>query len=572
MVNLIIDNQPVSVPEGTTILDAARQINIRIPSLCYLNLGELKMVNRVASCRMCVVEVEGRRNLAPSCATPVSEGMSITTNSRRVLFARRRLLQLMLSNHPFNCLICAKSTDCELQRLAWEFGVNTQRYNGERSSHPIDKSSGALKRDPDKCIMCRRCETMCNEVQTVGALTAFGRGFDVIVAPAEKKPLAESNCVYCGQCVSVCPTAALTGVGFIQETWRALFDSTKKVVVQVAPAVRVALGEEFGMDPGTVVTGKMVAGLRRIGFDAVFDTTFGADLTVMEEAHEIIERVTKNENLPILTSCCPGWINFIKYHFPNLMYMPSSCKSPQQMTGAMIKTYYAQKMALDPKDIVVVSVMPCLAKKYEASIPELQTNGHRDVDLVITTRELAKMLKEGGVDLRYMPDEDFDNPLGESTGAGVIFGATGGVLEAALRTVYEEVTGQQLEDVNFTAVRGLDGVREASIQLNGRTVNVAAASGLGNARKILEKIEKGTSKYDVIEIMACPGGCINGGGQPYCADRMETIKQRIKGLYQIDEEREVRKSHQNISVMQLYQDFLGEPGSHLAHELLHVTY
>ena len=572
MVNLIIDNKPVTVDDGATILEAARQINIHIPTLCYLDLGELKMVNKVASCRICCVEVEGRRNLAPSCATPVSEGMKVTTNSKRVLFARRRLLELMLSNHPFNCPICAKSTDCELQTLAWEFGINTQRYHGEMSSHPVDKSSHALKRDPEKCIMCRRCETMCNEVQTVGALTAFGRGFNVIVGPAEMKPLVESNCVYCGQCVSVCPTAALTGVGYIMETWAALFDPTKKVVVEVAPAIRAAIGEEFGIPIGTPVTGKLVAGLRRLGFDAVFDTTFAADLTVVEEAKEIIERVTKNENLPILTSCCPGWINFLKYQFPNLKYMPSTCKSPQQMMGTVAKTYYAQRIGVKPEDMIVVSVMPCIAKKYEAARPEHSTSGARDVDYVITTRELSKMLKESGIDLRHMDDEEFDNPLGESTGAGVIFGATGGVLEAALRTVYEEVTGQELANVNFTAVRGLKDVREAEVDLGGKTVNVAVASGLGNARKILENIEKGTSKYDVIEIMACPGGCINGGGQPYSQERLETIRARTQALYLIDDKAAVRKSHENPAVKKLYEEFLGEPGGHKAHELLHTNY
>jgi NADH-quinone oxidoreductase subunit G len=519
------------------------------------------------------VEVEGRRNLAPSCATPVMEGMKVTTNSRRVLSSRRKLLQLMLSNHPTDCLICAKSTDCELQKLTWEFGINTQEYqNGEKSCFPIDKSSGALKRDPNKCIMCRRCETMCNQVQTVGALTAFGRGFNAIVGPAEMQPIVDSSCVYCGQCVSVCPTAALTGVGYIKETWAALFDPTKKVVVQIAPAVRVAIGEEFGFPPGQPITGKLVAGLRRMGFNAVFDTTFGADLTVVEEAHEIIERIEANENLPILTSCCPGWINFLKYHFPSLSYMPSSCKSPQQMTGAISKSYYASKTGVDPKDIVMVSVMPCIAKKYEAALPEHSHGDMRDVDYVITTRELAKMLKESGIDLRYMPDEGFDDPLGESTGAGVIFGATGGVLEAALRTVYEEVTGQELNDVNFMAVRGLSGVKEAEIKLNGHTLRVAAVSGLGNARTILENIEKGVSKYDVIEIMACPGGCVNGGGQPYSEDRTQAVEQRIKGLYMIDGWQANRKSHKNPSVQRLYQDFLGEPGSDKAHELLHVSY
>ncbi len=572
MVNLIIDHKPVTVADGTTILEAARELNIRIPTLCYLDLGELKMVNKTASCRICSVEVEGRRNLAPACATPVAEGMQVTTNSKRVLFARRRLLELMLSNHPFDCLICAKSTDCELQTLAWEFGINTQRYHGEMSSFPIDKTSQALKRDPEKCIMCRRCETMCNEVQTVHALTAYGRGFNVIVAPAEMQPLAESNCTYCGQCVSVCPTAALTGHGYIQETWAALFDPTKTVVVEVAPAIRAAIGEEFGIPLGTPVTGKLVAGLRRLGFDAVFDTTFGADLTIVEEAKEIIGRVTKNENLPILTSCCPGWINFLKYQFPNLKYMPSSCKSPQQMVGTVAKTYYARKIGVKPEDMTVISVMPCLAKKYEAARPEHCASGARDVDYVITTRELAKMLKEGGIDLRHMDDEEFDNPLGESTGAGVIFGATGGVLEAALRTVYEEVTGQELTDVNFAAVRGLKDVREAAIDLGGKTINVAVASGLGNARKLLENIENGTSKYDVIEIMACPGGCINGGGQPYSNERLETIQARTRALYQIDDKASMRKSHENPSVIKLYEEFLGEPGGHKAHELLHTEY
>jgi len=570
MVNITIDNQPISVPEGTTVLDAAKEANAKIPTLCYLHLERSGFLNNVASCRICVVEVEGRRNLPPSCATPVTEGMKIITNSKRVLAARRKNLELILSNHPFDCLVCAKSTDCELQKLAWEFGINTQRYHGERSTHAIDKSSGALKRDPEKCIMCRRCEVMCNEVQTVGALTAFGRGFNTVVAPAEMKPLAESPCVYCGQCVSVCPTAALTGVGYISEVWDALFNPAKKVIVQVAPAVRVAIGEEFGMNPGQIVTGKLVAGLRRLGFDAIFDTTFGADLTVIEEANEIMDRLKENKDLPILTSCCPGWINFIDYHFPSLKYMPSTCKSPQQMTGSIAKNYFAKKMGMDPNNVVVVSVMPCIAKKYEANLPYQKSNGLQDVDYSITTRELAKMLKEGSVDLKYMPEETFDDPLGESTGAGVIFGATGGVLEAALRTVYEKYTGKTLEDVNFMAVRGTQGIREASIQINGRTVRVAALSGLGNARKVLEKIVKGEEHYDIIEIMACPGGCVNGGGQPYSQDRDEVIEQRIRSLYHIDRNTAVRKSHENPSIQKLYQEFLGEAGSHLAHELLHV--
>jgi NADH-quinone oxidoreductase subunit G len=570
MINLTIDGQPVSVPEGTTILDAAREINMDIPTLCYLNIEKSHFQNQVASCRICVVEVEGRRNLPPACATPVMEGMKVVTNSKRVLSARRKNLELIISNHPFECLVCAKSTDCELQKMVWEFGINTQRYTGKRSEHEIDRSSSALKRDPNKCIMCRRCETMCNEVQTVGALTAFGRGYDTVVTPAEKMPIVNSNCVYCGQCVSVCPTAALTGVGYIRQTWDALFDITKTVVVQVAPAVRVAIGEEFGMEPGQIVTGKLVAGLRRMGFNAVFDTTFGADLTIVEEAREIMDRLEKNENLPVLTSCCPGWINFIDNNFPSLRYMPSTCKSPQQMTGAMVKTYYAEKMGLDPNNIVVVSVMPCIAKKYEAALPSEMTYGIRDVDYVITTRELAKMLKESSINLAHMPEEDFDNPLGESTGAGVIFGGTGGVLEAALRTVYEKSTGKELKDVNFMQLRGLESVREASVDVNGRQVRVAAVSGLGNARKILDKIVSGEEKYDIIEIMACPSGCVNGGGQPYTQNRDEIIEKRIRGLYHIDRNQQVRKSHMNASIQRIYQEYLGEPGSHKAHEILHT--
>ncbi len=572
MVNLIIDNKPVTVEEGTTILEAAKQINIKIPALCYMDLGELKMVNKVSSCRICSVEVEGRRNLAPSCSTPVAEGMKIRTNSKRVLFARRKLLELMLSNHPFDCLTCAKSTDCDLQSLAVQFGVNAKHFKGVRSSFPVDTSSQALRREPEKCIMCRRCETMCNEVQTVGAITAFGRGFDTVVAPAEMQPLVNSNCVYCGQCVTVCPTGALTAVGYMKETWDALFDPSKKVVVQVAPAIRAAIGEEFGMPDGTAVTGKLVAGLRQLGFDAVFDTTFGADLTIMEEGKEIIERIEKNENLPILTSCCPGWINFLEFHFPQLKYMPSTSKSPHQMMGTVVKTYYANKIGVKPEDMVVISVMPCIAKKYEAAQPNLETNGVRDVDYVITTRELAKMFKEAGIDLKDMPDEEFDNPLGESTGAGVIFGSSGGVLEAALRTVYEVVTGNKLENIDFAAVRGLAGVKEAFIDLNGRIIRVAATSGLGNARKILERVEDGAVKYDVIEIMACPGGCVNGGGQPFCHDRQEKIEARMRAIYDIDHTAKVRKSHENASVQKLYDEYFGEPGSEKAHELLHTDY
>ena len=571
MVNLFIDDHQIAVEAGTTILDAAKKVHIRIPTLCYLDWGKLKMVNKTASCRICMVEVEGRRNLAPACATPVFEGMKVTTNSRRVLRARRKMLELLLSDHPMDCLVCAKSTNCELQNLAFEFGINQRPYEGAQSNYPIDKSSNAIKRDPNKCIMCRRCETMCNEVQTVGVLTGFGRGFDAIVGTAEMKPLKDSICTYCGQCVAVCPTAALFGVGFIQQAWRAIFDA-KVSVVQVAPAIRAAIGEEFGIPAGEPVTGKLAAGLRKLGFHAVFDTNFGADLTIMEEAKEILDRVTKNENLPILTSCCPAWINFFEYQFPDLKHIPSSCKSPQQMLGTMAKTYYAQKIGVTPEEMKVVSVMPCLAKKYEAARPEHCSSGARDVDHVLTTRELAKMFKEAGIDLRYLEDEEFDNPLGESSGAGVIFGATGGVLEAALRTAYEMATGQTLENVNFTAVRGLQGLKETTIDLGGKELHVAAVSGLGNARVLLEKIRRGESKYHVIEIMACPGGCINGGGQPLAEEREDVIEQRTKALYMADEENVIRKSHENPSIKQIYAEFLGEPGSHKAHELLHTVY
>ncbi len=571
MINLTIDGEQVSVPDGTNVLDAARKLNLDIPTLCYLNLEKIKYLNKVASCRVCVVEVEGRRNLAPACATPVFEGMKVITNSKRVLSSRRKNLELIISNHPFDCLVCGKSTDCELQKRVWEFSINTQRYTGERSEHPMDKSSCALKRDPNKCIMCRRCETMCNEVQTVGALTAYGRGFHTVVAPAEMNPIVTSSCVYCGQCVSVCPTAALTGIGYIQEAWAALFNPKKHVVVQVAPAVRVAIGEEFGMPAGQAVTGRLVAGLRKLGFNAVFDTNFGADLTIIEESKEIVERLQENpDGLPILTSCCPGWINFLEHQFPELKYVASTCKSPQQMTGAIAKTYYSQKMGIDPKNVVVISIMPCIAKKYEAALPSEETYGLRDVDIVLTTREIAKMLKEGSVNLSHIKDEEFDNPLGISSGAGAIFGGSGGVLEAALRTVYYKITGSELVDVNFTAVRGMAGIRVAEVNIGEKSIRVAAVSGLGNARQVLEKIKKNEEHFDVIEIMACPGGCVNGGGQPYAEEREEIIEKRLQGLYQIDRNSKVRKSHLNPAIQALYQEYLGEAGSHLAHEILHV--
>ncbi len=572
MVNVEIDDQAIAVEAGSTILQAAKKVQIRIPTLCHLDWGALKVVNKTASCRVCMVEVAGRRNLAPACATPVAEGMKITTNSRRVLRARRKVLELLLSDHPFNCLTCPKSTNCELQTLAYEYGISSRPYTGAKSTFPVDETSQALKREPDKCIKCRRCETMCNEVQTVGVLTGFGRGFNSTVGPAELAPLQQSICTYCGQCVNVCPTGALTGVKFIQQAWRAVFDA-KVAVVQVAPAVRAAIGEEFGLPPGAPVTGKLATALRKLRFDAVFDTTFGADLTIMEEAKEILDRIQKNENLPILTSCCPAWINFFEYQFPDLRHIPSSCKSPQQMLGTMAKTYYAQKIGVKPEDMKVVSVMPCIAKKYEAARPEHCSSGTRDVDCVITTRELVKMIKEAGIDLARLEDSAFDSPLGAYTGAGIIFGASGGVLEAALRTAYEMATGKVLHNVDFTQVRGLQGMKEATIDLDGKEIRVAVVSGLGNARTLLEKIRSGESTYHVIEIMACPGGCINGGGQPFNDEhREELLEPRLNALYLEDQKSELRKSHENPWIKTLYKEFLGEPGSHKAHELLHTKY
>ncbi|MBU0969722.1 MAG: [FeFe] hydrogenase, group A [Proteobacteria bacterium] len=570
--NITINNKKITVESGTTILEAAQKLHIKIPTLCHLDLHDIKMVNQSASCRICSVEVEGRRNLAPACATPVADGMTVKTNSMRAIQARRTVLELILSDHPFTCLSCAKSTDCELQTLAFEFGIDIRPFQGQTSRYPLDISNNAIRRDLDKCIMCRRCETICNEVQTVGVLTGYQRGFDAVVAPADMQPLSESTCVFCGQCVSVCPTGALTEQSSRRDIWNALFDPDKYVIAQTAPAIRAAIGEEFGMKPGRSVTGKLVAALRNLGFDDVFDTDFAADLTIMEEANEIIERITKKENLPILTSCCPGWISFLEYQFPDLAHIPSSCKSPQQMMGAVVKSYYAQKLGKKPEDIVMVSIMPCLAKKYEAARPEFTTDGVPDVDHVVSTRGLAKMIKEAGIDLATLEDEDFDHPLGESTGAGVIFGASGGVMEAALRTAYETATGKQLAKVDFKETRGLEQIKTATVDMDGTQLRLAITSGLGSARTILEQIRNNEAQYDIIEIMACPGGCINGGGQPSIHGDFSVIEKRRQALYSEDEGKALRKSHLNPSIQKLYKDFLGKPGSKKAHDLLHTHY
>ncbi len=571
MINLTINNQPVSVEEGSTILEAAGKLGIRIPTLCHIKLDCFNVEHRVGSCRVCVVEVEGRPNLAPSCCTPVMEGMVVKTNTIRAINARRTMLDLILSDHPKDCLTCEKNLECELQNLAQEMGLHRIVYEGEQSTYPKDMANESIVRDLNKCIMCRRCETACNEIQTVGILSGVRRGFEAVVAPSGERPLNETKCTFCGQCVAACPVGALTEMDHTYAVWRALNDKTKTVVVQTAPAVRAAIGEMFGIMEGCT-TGKMVTGLRMLGFDKVFDTDFTADLTIMEETHELIERVKAGKNLPILTSCCPGWVKFFEHQFPDMINIPSSAKSPQQMFGAVAKTFYAEKIGVKPEDMVVVSVMPCLAKKYEASREEFNSSGARDVDIVISTRELGKMFQEAGILFEKLEDSEYDSPLGESTGAAVIFGATGGVLEAALRTAADWLTGEDLKDIDFKAVRGFEAIREATVNVAGMDIKVAVASGLGNARKLLEKIRSGEADYTAIEIMACPGGCLNGGGQPYIHGDTSILKKRMDALYAEDTGKTIRKSHQNPDIKKIYEEFFGEPGSHKAHELLHTHY
>ncbi|HBV87719.1 MAG TPA: NADH:ubiquinone oxidoreductase [Desulfosporosinus sp.] len=572
-IQLTINDISLTVPEGMSILDAARTINIDIPTLCYLKLNEMHYNNNIASCRVCVVEIEGRRNLASSCSTPVASGMVVKTDSLRAIQARRAMVELLLSDHPKSCLTCAKNQDCDLQSLASELGVRHISYEGEESEFEIDRSSSSIVRDPNKCIRCRRCETMCNEVQTVGVYSAVGRGFETVVKTAFDLPLSQTACTFCGQCIAVCPTGALTELDQVDKVWKALNDPNQFVVVQTAPAVRVALGEEFDLEPGTIVTGKMVAALRRLGFDRVFDTDFAADLTIMEEATELVHRIKHGGRLPLLTSCCPAWVKFFEHQFPDLLDIPSTCKSPHEMLGVLIKSYYARTLGIDPKTITVVSVMPCVAKKYEAARPELaQGSETADVDIVITTRELARMVREASIHFDHLKDQEFDHPLGESTGASVIFGATGGVLEAALRTAYEVITGETLEKVEFEVLRGMDGLKEAVIPIAGRDYRAAVIHGLGNARKVLEKIQAGESNYDVIEIMACPGGCIGGGGQPYHHGNLDILTDRAGALYREDRNKPLRKSHENPAIIGLYKDFLGEPYGERAHKLLHTSY
>ena len=577
MVKLTIDNRPIEVEAGTTILKAARQNGIDIPTLCYFELAGMNFENKPGGCRVCVVEVEGRRNLAPACVTECMEGMVVHTHNARVINARKTVVELILSDHPNDCLQCAKSGDCELQALATKLGIREIPFKGEQSTYRKDTTK-SVYRDMDKCVMCRRCETMCNQIQSVGALSAINRGFPAVVSPAFESDLGETSCVNCGQCVQVCPVGALTLVDNVSDVMKALADPTKTVVVQTAPAVRVALGEEFGMEPGTIVTGKMAAALRRIGFDYVFDTDWSADLTIMEEGTELLHRVAKVLNgekvaMPQFTSCCPAWIMFMEKNFPDLLDNLSTAKSPQQMFGPVAKNFFAKKIGVKREDMVVVSVMPCLAKKSEVARDEFKVNGDPDVNFSISTRELAHLIKQFNIDLNKLPEEDFDSPLGESTGAAVIFGATGGVMEAALRTAYEVHTKKTLPRIDFEEVRGLDGVKTATVDFDGLPVKVAVCHTLSNARAMMEEVRNGNPRgFHFIEVMACPGGCIGGAGQPYHHGNSDIIRKRMEATYREDAGKPIRKSHENPDIIAIYKEYYGEPCGHLSHEQLHTKY
>lgn len=572
MVNLKINGIDIVVKEGTTILNAAQQVNINIPTLCHLDLGDLGYVNREANCRVCLVEQMERNKLVPACNTLVKEGMDIRTDTTRVVHARKVNIELLLSNHPKDCLVCRKNGECELQDLAILSNIREVRFKGERPEYPIDDSSLSIIRDPNKCILCKRCETMCSEVQTVGTLTDVGRGFTTVVGTAYNEPMFETNCTFCGQCLAVCPTGALSLVSNVEDVYQALRDPSKIVIAQTAPAVRVALGEKFGMEVGSVVTGKMVTALKQLGFDYVFDTNFAADLTAVEEAHEFVERF-KAGKLPMITSCCPSWIKFMEHNFPDLLDIPSTCKSPHEMFGSVAKSYFAEQKGIDPKDIIVVSIMPCVAKKYESARPELAQDGEiSDVDIVITTLELASMIKDFSIDFSKLPDSTFDELLGESTGGGDIFGSTGGVAESALRVAHTMLTGRRPEKLEFEELTTLKGIKEAEVDVDGRKIRVAVAGGLGNVRKLLDLVQEDKNRYDLIEIMACPGGCIDGGGQPAHHGDTTKLTKRRDGLRSEDRRKELRCSQDNPSVQKIYTDYLGEPGSKKAHHLLHTNF
>ncbi|MEA3305189.1 MAG: NADH-dependent [FeFe] hydrogenase, group A6 [Candidatus Omnitrophota bacterium] len=567
MINLTIDNRRFQVPEETTIFEAAKKININIPHLCYH-----EALSIYGACRVCIVEVEGRPRLEPSCATVVEENMAVKTNTARVRQARKMIIELLLANHPEDCLTCERNQICELRKLAYDLGIRRLRFEKGRKYHyEPDLSSPSIIRDPNKCILCSRCIRVCLEIQSVGAIDFVNRGGKTQVLTFFNKGLNNVECTNCGQCILACPTGALREKTVVDEVWEAISDAKKFVVVQAAPAVRSAIGEEFGLPAGSLVTGKMAAALRMLGFNKVFDTQFAADLTIMEEGHELIKRIKDKGRLPMITSCSPGWIKYIEHFFPNCLEHVSTCKSPQQMFGPIAKTYYAQKINVKPRDMYVVSIMPCVAKKFEAERPEMKASGFQDVDAVLTTREAARMIKEAGIDFVNLPDEDFDEPLGASTGAAVIFGATGGVMEAALRTAYEVVTGKPLEKIDFEQVRGMEGLKKAEVNLNGLNLKVAVAHGLSNAKILLEQVERKESPYHFIEVMACPGGCLGGGGQPMPTN-LEIRKKRAAGLYREDEGKPIRKSHENPAIAELYKEFLGKPLGEKSHHLLHTAY
>ena len=571
-VNIKINGMELQVPKTDTILQAARRAGIRIPTLCFL-----KEINEIGACRICVVEVKGARSLVASCVYPVNEGMEVFTNTPKVLASRKQTLQLILSVHHRKCLSCVRSGKCELQELCRELGVDVENaYDGEMIEQPIDASAPHMIRDNNKCILCRRCVAVCSKNQSVGVLSANNRGFATHIGCTFDSPLADVSCVSCGQCIAVCPTGALAEKDQTAEVWAAINDPTKRVIVNTAPSIRATLGECFDMPVGTNVKGKMVAALRRLGFDDVFDTNFTADLTIIEEANELIERVKNGGKLPMITSCSPGWVKFCEHKYPDFIENLSSCKSPQQMFGAVAKTWYAEKLGMDPKDLFVVSIMPCTAKKFEVTREDQAAAGVPDVDVALTTRELARMIRQAGLCFEDLPDEEFDNPLGIGSGAGTIFGATGGVMEAALRTAVETLTGEKLAKLEFTDVRGTDGIKEATYEVGGLKVSVAVASGLANAAKVLDMVRSGEKDYTFIEFMACPGGCVNGGGQPiqpgYVRNNVDLKALRAKALYEDDENLPIRKSHENPVIKTLYEEFFGKPGSHKAHEVLHTSY